>query len=254
MCSSDLDTSYSDVSLVDLKTGARRKILEHYNGNASLSPGGNYVLYFDEAKGHWFTYRISDGARVNLTERMPVKFFDEGHDTPDLAPSLGSGGWTDGDKTVLLYDQFDIWEVRPDGTNARMITGGEGRKNHLVFRYRSPLDLERPRPGLVVTTQPMLLTTTNDDTKATGLYRVGYAGGAPEKIVMMDKRLGPLTKAKKADVVVFTESTFNEFPDLWVSDSALASPKKVSNANPQQAEYVFGKAENITYIDRKSTR
>lgn len=241
------DTTYSDVSLVDLKTGARRKILEHFNGNPTLSPGGGYVLYFDETKGHWFTYRIADGSRANLTERLPVKFYDEGHDTPDLPPALGSAGWTEGDKTVVLYDQFDVWEVKPDGTGARMITGGEGRKQHLSFRYRPPFDVEQPRT--VITTKPILLNATNDDTKATGLYRVNYAGGVPEKIVMMDKRMGPVTKAKHADVVVFTEQTFGEFPDLWVTDTTFASPKKVSNVNPQQADYVFGKAENITYIN-----
>ena len=56
-------------------------------------------------------------------------------------------------------------------------------------------------------------------------------------------------KAKNADVLVFTESRFEEFPDYWVSDSNFTSPKKVSNANPQQAEFVWGKAENIKYIN-----
>ncbi len=239
------DTTYSDVSLVDLKTGARRKILEHFNGNPTISPGGGYVLYFDDGQADWFTYRIADGAKTNLTERLPVKFFDEGHDSPSLAPSLGTGGWTEGDKTVLLYDQFDVWEMRPDGTNARMITGGEGRKQHLSFRYRT-FD---PDQRAIPTTKPLLLTTTNDDTKATGFYRVNYAGGAPEKIVMMDKRLGAPTKAKDADVLVFTEQKFDEFPDLWVSDMNFTAPKKISDANPQQSQFVFGKAENIKYIN-----
>ena len=57
------DTSYNDVYLVDIRTGTSRRILEHYNGSSSLSPGANYVLYFDEPSGNWFTYRVSDGAR-----------------------------------------------------------------------------------------------------------------------------------------------------------------------------------------------
>ena len=61
----------------------------------------------------------------------------------------------------------------------------------------------------------MLLRTTNDDTKATGYYRVPFSGGAPEKIVMMDKAIGALTKAKNADVVVFTATQFDEFADYW---------------------------------------
>ena len=112
---------------------------------------------------------------------------------------------------MLLYDQFDIWEVRPDGTNPRNITGGEGRKQQLVFRYRT---LESPAPRTIPTDKPMLLRTTNDETKATGYYRVPFAGGAPEKIVMMDKAMGAPTKAKNADVVVFTAVDVRRVPGL----------------------------------------
>mgnify|MGYP003378987272 CR=1 FL=1 len=75
------DQSYNDVYLVDLKTGQRRKIMEKAPQAASLSPAGNYLLSFDEFTGHWSSYRISDGLKVNLTERLPVKFYQEDHDT-----------------------------------------------------------------------------------------------------------------------------------------------------------------------------
>ncbi len=262
------DTTYNDVYLVDLKTGSRRKMLDHAGGGVSMSPGGKYLLFFDRKTLNWYTQDIATGVRVNLTERLPVKFYDESHDTPDAPNSLGTAGWTDGDKSVILYDQFDVWEIKPDGTAPRNITNGEGRKQKLVFRYRAPWDAEVAAGagpggggggggrgggagggGLISTTKPMLLTTTNDETKATGLYRVPFAGGAPEKIVMMDKAIGNISKAKNADVVAFTESKFDEFPDYWITDTAFNAPKKVTDANPQQAEYVWGKAENIKYIN-----
>jgi dipeptidyl aminopeptidase/acylaminoacyl peptidase len=245
------DQDYNDIYLVDLKTGQRREILEHFGATATLSPGGGYVLYFDSGSGSWFTYHIADGTRANLTDRLPVKFARENHDTPDLAPAYGSAGWTDGDKSVVLYDMFDLWEIHPDGTGARVVTAGEGRRQHLVFRYRS-LNLEaRTLPS----TTPLLLTTTNDDTEATGFYRVTLAGtSAPEKILMVDKSIGAPTKAKDADEVVFTEQRFDEFPDLWVSDTTFRTPQKVSNANPQQAQYVWGKSEKIEYTNADGKR
>jgi len=260
------DATYNDVYLVDLKTGARRKVLDHQGGGVSMSPGGKYLLFFDQKSLNWITQDIATGVRVNLTERLPVKFYDESHDTPNTPGSLGSAGWTDKDASVILYDQFDVWEISPTGANPRMITAGEGRKQKLVFRYRAPFDAE-PAPGggpggggggrgggggnagLISTTKPMLLTTTNDETKASGLYRVPFTGGAPTKIVMMDKAVGNISKAKNADVVAFTASKFDEFPDYWLTDMAFSSPKKVTDANPQQAEFVWGKAENIKYIN-----
>jgi dipeptidyl aminopeptidase/acylaminoacyl peptidase len=66
---------------------------------------------------------------------------------------------------------------------------------------------------------------------------------------MLDKALRGVTKAKKADRLVFTLSRFDEFPNLWVSDGNFGNMQKVSDANPQQAEYVWGKSEIVEYIN-----
>jgi hypothetical protein len=138
------DTNYGDMYVVDLKSGQRKKINEHFRTGApmTLSPGGRFLLYFDESQNDWFTYRLADGVRVNLTENLGLNFWREDHDTPNLPPAYGTAGWTADDRSVLLYDKYDIWEVRPDGTGARMVTGGEGRKKQIVFRYRA-LDPEQ---------------------------------------------------------------------------------------------------------------
>ncbi len=247
------DTTYNDVYLIDLKTGTRRKVLEHHNGASSLSPGGRYILYFSSQSGDWFTYRVSDGMRVNLTERIDANFWREEHDSPSLPPPYGSAGWTTGDGSVILYDKFDVWEIRPDGSAPRMLTGGEGRRQQLVFRYRTFDPDERAIP----LNRPLLLTTTNDATKASGYYRLTLSGSAPaslEKLVMVDKAMGAATKARNADVVVFTQSRFEEFPDLWVSDTTFRNPRKISNANPQQTEFVWGRSELIEYINADGKR
>ena len=67
------DQTYNDIYLLDLKTGKPKKVLEHWGNAATMSPGGKYVLHFDERAGHWLTYRVADGTRVNLTEKIPVQ-------------------------------------------------------------------------------------------------------------------------------------------------------------------------------------
>jgi dipeptidyl aminopeptidase/acylaminoacyl peptidase len=239
------DQSYNDHFVVDVKTGSSKKFLEHWPGNVTLSPGGQYALYFDERAGHWFTYRLADGVRTNLTQKLPVTF-QQDNDVPDLPGAFGSGGWTASDGSVLLYDQFDIWEIKPDGSGARMITGGEGRRQELVFRYRS-LD---PEARTIPADTPLLLSVTNDRTRATGFYRLANLSAAkPEKVVMLDKAFGAVVKAKNAGTVVFTLSRFEEFPDLWLSDTSFKDIKKVSNANPQQAEFIWGRSEIIDYLN-----
>jgi dipeptidyl aminopeptidase/acylaminoacyl peptidase len=238
------DTTYNDVFTVDLKTGERRKFLEHWRGTPTMSPGGRYVMYFDENEADWFTLRLSDGVKTNLTAKLGINFWREDHDTPNLPGAYGTPGWTADDRSVLLYDKYDIWEIRPDGSNPRMITNGAGRKQQIVFRYRS-LD---PDEETIPTDKPLLLSANDDATESTGFYRVAYSGNAaPEKIVMVDKAFGQVIKAKNADRVVTTLARFDEFPDLWVTDTNFRDLKKVSNANPQQAEFIWGKSELMRY-------
>jgi dipeptidyl aminopeptidase/acylaminoacyl peptidase len=240
------DQAYTDHFVLDLKSGRATRFLERWPGSVTMSPGGRYALYFDERSGHWFTYRFADGAKVNLTAKLPVKF-QQDNDVPDLPGPHGTAGWTANDASVLLYDQFDIWEIKPDGAGAHMVSGGEGRRRELVFRYRA-LD---PEEKTVPSGTPLLLSVTDNRTRATGLYRVAglTAATPPEKVVMLDKAFGAVTKAKHADTVVFTLSRFEEFPDLWVSDTSFKDMKKVSNANPQQEGFVWGRSEIIDYVN-----
>jgi dipeptidyl aminopeptidase/acylaminoacyl peptidase len=240
------DATYNDISLVELKSGQARKILEHWRGTPTISPGGNYLLYFDENEADWFTYRISDGAKVNLTGKLTINFWREDHDTPNMPGAYGSAGFTANDDSILIYDKYDIWEIKPDGTGARMVTNGHGRKEQIVFRYRS-LD---PEERAIPVDAPLLLSADDDKTESDGFYKVALRGtAAPQKIASADKAFGQLIKAKNADRVVFTLSRFDEFPDLWVSDTSFSGMKKVTNANPQQAEYVWGKSELMYYVN-----
>jgi len=285
------DGRYTDHYIVNLQDGSRRKSFEKARFGATLSPGGNYVLTFDQRDSQWHVERVSDGARVNLTAKLGVRFDDEKADTPEPPRPYGIAGWTDGDRSVLLYDRYDIWELRPDGSAPRMITNGIGRRQKLVFRYQRTEEersagrgprAEQPDEKPISLEKPLLLFTTDETTKATGFYRVTVPAAEPApadtktarkagakvakaepappapiadpvKLVMMDKLVGGLIKAKEAETYVFTEQRFEEFPDLWVSGGALTDVKKVSDANPQQGNYVWGRSELIDYVNADGT-
>src|SRR5262249_33639625 len=121
------DGSYDDYYLVTLAGGARTRILDKAHFQASLAPGGSFVLYFDGKDDGWYALRTGDGQRVNLTSKLGVRFQSETDDRPEHPSPYGFTGWTDGDQSVLLYDRYDIWNVKPDGTGGRMITNGLGR-------------------------------------------------------------------------------------------------------------------------------
>ncbi len=248
------DREYADYYLVDIRDGSRKKVLEKSPSAPSFSPGARFLVFFNDADKNYYAYRIADGKTVNLTAGFGVRLTDEDWDEPGEPEPYGLAGWTEGDRSVLVYDRYDIWEVRPDGSNARMITTGEGRKKKIVFRY-AKLD---PEEKAVPAGRPMLLMATDETTMASGVYKVSLAAdakpgaptsAAPEKLVLLDKQFESLLKAKNTDAFVFTLQRFDEFPDLWTSGPGFADMKRASDANPQQALYIWGRSELIDYVN-----
>ena len=204
-------------------------------------------MYFDESEADWFTYRIADGAKVNLTAKLGLNFWREDHDSPNLPPAYGSAGWTANDGSVLLYDKYDIWEIKPDGTSPRMITGGARPQEP----DRLPLPLARSGGAGDSDRQAAAAVGERRQDREQRVLSRGVLRHPrrPRRSSWSTSRSARSIKAKNADRVVFTQARFDEFPDLWTSDTSFRDMKKVSNANPQQADYVWGKAELMQYIN-----
>jgi dipeptidyl aminopeptidase/acylaminoacyl peptidase len=180
-----------------------------------------------------------------------VRFARETWDEPSTPVAWGVGGWTRGDRSVLLYDRYDIWEVDPTGTRAaRMVTDSVGRKQKLTFR----IAIADTADGAIDPTQPLLLRAVDDETKASGFWRDRLdATTPPVKLMMTDRQVAGVSKAKDADVILFTQQTFQEFPDLWVANGNFASATRISEANPQQKDYKWGSAELVSWLSDDGT-
>jgi dipeptidyl aminopeptidase/acylaminoacyl peptidase len=235
----------NDIYVIDPMTGAKKRIREKIDGNAQLSVGAKYAIYFHE--GDWYTYDIASGKETNITGTLPdVRFDQETWSTPGAPSAWGVAGWTRGDSTVLLYDRFDIWQVDPRGVKPPVIvTDSVGRRENITFRI---VDLEPDEERTIDTSKPFFLSAFDEDTKQSGFYR-DQAGvkRVPEKIVMEDVRFGTPQKARNADMWLVTKSTFVQFPDLQVGPS-LTQLTKISDANPQQKDYNWGSAELVTWL------
>jgi dipeptidyl aminopeptidase/acylaminoacyl peptidase len=237
--------SGSDVYRIDLRTGNAERLLEYARSGATMSPEGRYLTWFDGDKQAWFLMDLRDRSTRNISERIPHPVHNEQHDSPSLPGAYGSAGWTSGDAHFLIYDKHDIWAIDPTGRmSPRNITEGLGRAENLRFRYVR-LDPEERSidPG-----KDMLLSAFHLWNKSDGFYRDRVnAESPPARLVVLEKRLGAPRKAENADVVLLTRSDFQEFPDVWVTDLSFQNMRKLSNANPQQAEYRWGTAELVNW-------
>jgi hypothetical protein len=253
----------SDVYVIDPISGAKKLIAEKINGNAQLSPDAKFVAFYN--KKHWYTYNVATGKLLDLTGGVKgVHFENETDDHPAENPAWGLAGWTKGDKSILLYDHYDVWELDPTGAKpAVVVTDSVGIRNNIQFRLaegggRGGRGGGGGRGGFgggnageergIDPAEPLMLRAVNQETMASGFYRdqLGVKK-EPEKIVMSDLAYGALTKAANADVYMTTKSTFVDFPNLWVGPS-VTQLTKISDANPQQKDYNWGSVELVHWL------
>jgi dipeptidyl aminopeptidase/acylaminoacyl peptidase len=239
----DWDEHYSDAYRVDETTGARKLVAARHRGTMTWSPGGRYLLGFDGR--NWETISVPDGKTVDLTAALPVKFWNEETDTPSTPAAYGSAGWTTDGKYVLLYDEYDLWRVAPDGSGAKCLTNGYGRQHDLRLRYvRLEAD---PRKPWIDPAKPLLLHAESLKTWDTGFFSASIEGGEPKQLLFAHEYFTLPVKAKDADVYLLTGQSFTEFPDLVTTDGGFHELRKVSDANPQQAGINWGTSEIVPF-------
>jgi dipeptidyl aminopeptidase/acylaminoacyl peptidase len=246
----DYDERYADAYLIDASTGARtllaRKLHSSMSGAMTWSPAGRYLLYFDGKD--WNTVSVPDGRKVNLTATLGVKFLNEDTDTPGTPAAYGNAGWTKDGQSLLIYDRYDIWRVSPDGSGARNITAGYGRAHELRLRYvRTATD--DPRERWIDGSKPVLLQAESLKTFESGFFRASLSGtgGEPQQLIMAPKYMTAPLKAKNADVYLLTAQSFSEFPDLVTTDGSFQQLRKVSDANPQKTNLLWGTSEIVRF-------
>jgi dipeptidyl aminopeptidase/acylaminoacyl peptidase len=259
---SDYKRAAADIYRVDTTTGDRTLMLKGQLINTStgnhtfgISTDGHYFLYWKDNK--YQAYDLDAGTTRTLAANSPVNFVDTEFDHPGPRPSFGITGYTSDGKSVLVQQRYDLWLLPLDGSAPRNLTNGAGTKNEIRFRY---VRTEPPdQPGGVVPggpgggrgrgggaqrwtidlSKPILLAAYGEYTKKSGFYEL--AGGNLKELVYEDAYFSSNpAKAAKADKFLFTRETFAEFPDLRVSGPGFKDAKKITDANPQQAEYLWG--------------
>jgi dipeptidyl aminopeptidase/acylaminoacyl peptidase len=257
----DWRPSKSDYYRVSTTTGERTPVMKGQERTLGLSADGKYFLYWKDA--HVWSYDIAANKHTNITKSAPVSFVNVEEDHVGEKPAYGVTGFTKDGKSVILDHKYDLWLVSLDGSApARSLTNGEGSKNEIRLRYEriEPPDAAAPpAPGgggrggggagnVVDLSKPVTLTAFGDRDKKDGFYSLD--GDKLTPLVFEDHSWGRAIKARNADRVLVTRETFAEFPDYYVTNAKFTNPTRLTNANPQQAEYTWGHRILFDYKDK----
>ena len=235
--------------IVNNLTGEATEFLKTLNGRIYPSPLGKFMVYFNRENGNWYAYDIDKKSTTQLNKGLAVKFTDEEFDMPDYPNSYGLEGFTDKDFSVIIKDRYDLWEFFLDGKTApKNITNGFGRKNKISFdTYQLDKDIRSFNRNA-----EMYLFAFNEENKQSGIFKTKILSAKNPELLQMGDFYGyrNLVKAKNAEVYSYTKETYQEAPNVYISDN-FKIENKISEINPQQSQYNWGTTELISWTTPK---
>jgi dipeptidyl aminopeptidase/acylaminoacyl peptidase len=244
-----LSPNHQDLYVLNIATGERKLVKKQVRASLKLSPEEGYAYWYDRAERNWFAFDLDDGRTLNLTNAIEFAMWDEDNDTPDDPYPYGSVGWV-GDSLFVVQDRFDLWGIRPQNAkNPINLTRGKGRETNTVFTYQQLNPKQKNLPN-----KTWLLTTFNRIDKTEGVVELAIQSGELTELISPEAaHFTNFYKAEKADVLLYRKGTFEVYPDVYHSNLALAAPKKITNANPQQNKFNWGTAELVHWKGGQGT-
>jgi dipeptidyl aminopeptidase/acylaminoacyl peptidase len=230
-------TDRPSLYLESVHDGLRILVKKQFNNNCFrsaepfLSPNERFVVWFDIDSVAYFSYEIGTGIRRNISNSVPYKLYDEEAAKIGRFGPLGIAGWTSGDKKLLIYDGYDIWDLYPDGVKTPVnATHGRGRKDHIVFGIIHP-NQDDPNETIPVG-NGILMDGYNRDNKENGFWVLNKdSRNNPEKCTMdpctywierpgiigvvKQKSAGQPVKSLNANVYLVKRMSCTESPNLY---------------------------------------
>lgn len=241
-----------DYYLVDLNSGLKYPFLQKQSGTEDLlmmSPGGKFVLYFRNS--NWWVYSFATQTHTNITLNTGVSFYDD-LTYPGEQKPYGLMGWSENDESLLLYDQYDIWEFSLDNNViAKKLT--HGREYLQIFRqamfnYWIPNVLTSKSKVIDLNNDVMLKVITVDKNKS------GYVclnkNLKMQSIVFEPKLISDLHKAKDIDYYTYLMDDYNDPPTLLIKKEKAPS-KTIFKSNPQHDNYGWAGSKLLDYKNSK---
>jgi len=237
-----------DLYAIDIYTGKKHKFLEKINHVYGTSPDGKKVIYLKN--DHLHVYDFATKKHTNITKDLPVSFVNKEDDHPVEQKAIYGYniiGWAMDSKVFYTHSKYDIWELNADGSGGRALTNGRGKE--ISYRYiRVDYEQEYIDPS-----QAFFARQYGEWTKQTGYVRF-IPGKKTVQLVEGDAQYSRLRKAKHAPALVFTRETFEDSPNIFYSEKGDNKSEKISDTNPFQGEYYWGKSELINYKNEQGQK
>ncbi|RBN50322.1 S9 family peptidase [Flavobacterium psychrolimnae] len=240
------ENAVRDFYITDLETNIKELLLKAQsgaNGQLLASPDGKYIGYFRD--GDWWTYNLFTKKHINLSSNLGVLCYDTATGEP-----FGNPGWEDKDSSMLVYDQYDIWKLDPDGKAIRLTNG---RESGTVFRVVETTDEQSVKlyqngytAGRFDSNTGWVISSRHLVSGATAFYEYNQDKG----IRLLDGgafRVRQLVKAVAVNGYAYTTESYDCSPSLYYKKVGRAKSVPLFESNLQQKHFRWGSEKLISY-------
>lgn len=237
-----------DLYSVNLSTGEKwevaRKMAADYL--PFPSPDGRFLSFFHN--GQLWLYDILNKNHTSLmTEHSALLFNHESSMPNDVSP-WGIAGWSHDSRYLLIYDEYDVWQINIKTKASNRIT--QGREKQQLFRIGKPLFDMKPKilplrnPPPVNLEKGLILAVKNVTQGLSGFYLWENKKGLKE-IVWQEKKVTEIARTSLGQFV-YLEQRYDSSPTIMLTQKEGVK-KVVMKSNPQHQKYQWGKASLVQY-------
>lgn len=238
----------NDVYIVNSENGEQKKVLTNIRRIAPISPNNNYFIYIKE--DNLQLYDIEKDSSTNITSDLVGTFIQgDSYDYPVAQKPPFSGGfsaWSEDGASFLFNSEFDVWRGFVNGDPSERLTKGkEGEIIHRHFFVNHEDEFINPDVA-------QFFSMRGKKSKKSGFSK-GKLGEELKTLIYADASIYSLDQPhEELDLLTYKLQSFDQSPNLNITDLDFSNSKEVSHTNSFQGEYAWGNAELISFTNAKN--
>ncbi len=238
-----------DIYAINVNEGTKKMVKQNLHGQVYPSSTGKNIMWYDRPAKNYFVW---DGETTkNITAKIKVPLYAEDYDSPDAPTPYGMMGWHEGDSIIYIYDNYDVWRIKSDGSGAKLFTSN-GRKLKLRSRYIQT----DPEEKFITSKKDLLFRLFDENSKSSNFYLTNTSDLSLKMPERLSYNFGQPLMAKNKSHFIYTKENFTTSQDLYVNEISPVygsndqnrveeykfNTNKLSSLNPHQKNYNWGTA------------
>lgn len=240
----------SDLWITNLTSGKTKLILEKQSRKVErlgMAPNSKFLNYYRDKK--WWIYDIVLDKHTVISDKLTN--IENTNNYPGEDPSsFGFAGWSHDSQFLILYTQYDVWIVTPDGKRQERLTNGSADKIRFRVFKNSGGNQQLFKSYDIIGTNfdlknGLILEAFDTQSKASGYYKWTVKDKL-SKILFKDAKLSRLKKASQKERYIIVEEKVDLPPQLVYVNNSLQQ-RIIVRTNTEQSKFERINNELISY-------